>query len=83
LCPSEEYVAAGCDAGVLMTIALPNCRDGADPSVDYGNNGGISGRVESVKKKMGGAARAVTKNVGAVADSAVNAGKKLFGWFKK
>ena len=51
--------------------------------VENGNNGGISGRVESVKKKMGGAARAVTKNVGAVADSAVNAGKKLFGWFKK
>ena len=90
LCPSEEFVAVGCDAGVLVTIALPNCRDGGDSSVvNSGSGGGISGRVESVKKKMNGAARAVTKNVGAVAGavagSAVNVGKRLFAglWGKK
>jgi hypothetical protein len=83
LCPTEEFVAVGCDAGVLVTFALPNCRDGADPSVTQGSGG--MGRVESVKKKVGGAARLVTKNVGAVAGSAVNGAKRLFAnlWGKK
>ena len=82
LCPTEEFVAVGCDAGVLVTFALPNCRDGADPSVTQGSG---MGRVESVKKKVGGAARLVTKNVGAVAGSAVNGAKRLFAnlWGKK
>ena len=85
LCPSEEFLAVGCDAGVMVTIAMPNCRDGADPSVDNGSTGGISGRVESVRKKVGGAARVVGKNVGAVAGSALSAGKRLFGglWGRK
>jgi len=84
LCPSEEFVAVGCDAGVMVTIALPNCRDGADPSVST-STGGISGRVESVRKKVGGAAIAVGKTAGAVGGMALNAGKKLFGglWGKK
>ena len=84
LCPSEEFLAVGCDAGVMVTIALPNCRDGADPSVSIGT-GGFSGRIDSVKNKVGGAARLVGKNVKDVAGSALNAGKKLFSgfWGKK
>ena len=74
----------GCDAGVMVTIALPNCRDGADPSVSNGT-GGFSGRIDSVKNKVGGAARLVGKNVKDVAGRALNAGKKLFSgfWGKK
>jgi hypothetical protein len=74
LSPSDEWVAVGAAAGILVTIAMPNCRDGADPSLDTGDS-----LAEGVRKRVAGT---VGKAATAVTSLGKTVGKRLFGWMK-
>jgi len=74
LSPSDEWVAVGAAAGILVTIAMPNCRDGADPSLDRGDS-----LAEGVRKRVAGT---VGKAATAVSSLGKTVGKRLFGWMK-
>jgi hypothetical protein len=76
---SEEFMAVGCDNGVVIFICLPNFRDGSDPAV-----ANPSRSPKRLQTRVRTASQAVVDGVAEQAKSAVsNAFNYFKGWGNK